>query len=88
MSENDNMLIFTNSYGEEETFKLLDIIEYQKENYVVLLPYPHNAAHEVVILKIENTNEYEENYVSIDDNTTEIIFNLFKERLKEKAWMN
>ena len=72
--------------GNEVEFEFLDLIEYEGDEYVVLLPVDEgDEAGEVVILKLEVTdNEDEESYVSVDDNETLMaVFNIFKEKFKE-----
>lgn len=51
-----------------------------------MLPFEESdEAGEVVILKLEETeNDYEESYVSIDDDTLIAVFNIFKEKFKDK----
>ena len=69
--ELDNILILNDEEGNEVEFEFLDIIEYEGEEYVVLLPVEDEDAEEageVVILKLEDTdNEEEESYVSVED---------------------
>lgn len=92
MSENtnneelDNIIILNDEEGNEAEFEFLDLIEYEGEEYVVLLPVEESdEAGEVVILKLEDTeSEDEESYVSVDDE--EIlgkVFEIFKEKFKD-----
>lgn len=82
----DNIIILNDEKGNEVEFEFLDLIEYEGDEYVVLLPVEESdEAEEVVILKLEVTdNEDEESYVSVDDNETLMaVFNIFKEKFKE-----
>ena len=66
----------------------MDLIEYDGEEYVVLLPNDEDEddAGEVVILKLEDTdNEEEESYVSVDDEEVlKAVFEIFKDKFKDE----
>jgi uncharacterized protein YrzB (UPF0473 family) len=87
MENNENIIELTDETGEKEQFELLDLIEFEGEGYVVLLPCETaDEAGEVVILKLEDTDNLdEESYVSVDD---EIIlgkvFEIFKENFRDE----
>ncbi len=66
--------------GNEVEFELLDVIEYENEEYVLLIENNEDAEG-VIILKIESLDDETENYVGIDDE--EILSNVF-ETFKEK----
>ena len=83
----DNTIILNDENGKEVTFEFLDVIEYDGEEYVVLLPKDGSEnAGEIVILKIEETdNEDEEAYTDVDDEETlQAVFNIFKEKFKDE----
>ncbi len=85
--EIDNIIVLNDENGEEVPFEFLDLIEYDGEEYVVLLPVEEDEeADEVVILKLEDTeNEEEESYVSVDDEEIlNTIFEMFKEKFKDE----
>ena len=86
--ELDNIIVLNDENGKEVPFEFLDVIEYEGEEYVVLLPADEDAedSDEVVILKIEDTeNEEEESYVSVDDeNTLNMVFAIFKDKFKDE----
>ena len=88
MEELDNIIVLNDENGEEVPFEFLDVIEYDGEEYVVLLPAEEQGEDndEVVILKIEDTeNEEEESYVSVDDEATlNTVFEIFKEKFKDE----
>ena len=85
--ELDNVIILNDENGNEVSFEFLDLIEYENEEYVVLLPMDQGDAEEgeVVILKLEETeSETEESYVSVDDEATlQAVFDIFKEKFKD-----
>ena len=85
--ENDNIITLNDENGEEVQFEFLDLIEYEGEEYVVLLPVEESEeADEVVILKLEDTDsEDEESYVSVDDEETlNKVFEIFKDKFKDE----
>ena len=84
--ELDNIIVLNDEEGNETEFEFLDLIEYDGEEYVVLLPVEESDdAGEVVILKLEDTDsEEEESYVSVDDEETlNKVFEIFKEKFKD-----
>ena len=84
--ELDNIIILNDEEGNEAEFEFLDLIEYEGEEYVVLLPVEEtDDAGEVVILKLEDTeSEDEESYVSVDDeDVLNKVFEIFKEKFKD-----
>ena len=82
----DNVLILNDEDGKEVKFEFLDLIEYENEEYVILLPLEEEDSEEVVILKIEDTDsEDEESYVSVDDEEVlNTVFQMFKEKFKDE----
>ena len=88
--ELDNVIVLNDEDGNEVNFEFLDLIEFEGEEYVILLPITDEGeeeAGEVVILKVEDTDEdsEEESYVSVDDETTlNQVFEIFKEKFKDE----
>ena len=86
--ELDNIIVLNDEEGKEVQFEFLDLIEYDEEEYVVLLPIEEfeEESGEVVILKVEDTDsEDEESYVSVDDQETlNTVFEMFKEKFKDE----
>ena len=84
----ENIIILNDDEGNEVKFEFLDLIKYEEEDYVVLLPVPdgEDEDNEVVILKLEETDsEDEESYVSVDDEETlSAVFEIFKEKFKDE----
>lgn len=80
-------VILNNENGEEVEFEFMDLIAYDGEDYVVLLPIEDcEEAGEVVILRLEDSgNEGEESYVIVDGDTIfQTVFEIFKERFKDE----
>ena len=85
--ELDNIIVLNDENGDEIEFEFLDLIEYEGEEYVVLLPNDEDDdAGEVVIQKLEDTDtEDEESYVSVDDEEVlKNVFEIFKEKFKDE----
>ena len=85
----DNIIILNDEEGNEVEFEFLDLIQYNGEEYVVLLPAEDEEsddAGEVVILKVEETeNDEEESYVGIEDQEElNAVFQIFKDKFKDE----
>ena len=66
--------------GNEVEFEFLDIVEYDGEEYIVLIENDEDAD-EVVILKINPVDEETEEYVSIEDEgLLDKLFDIFKKK--------
>lgn len=85
MSEiSDNYIVLNDENGDEVPFEFLDLIEYESNEYVVLLPTDDEDG-EVVILEVEDTDGDEESYISVDDEETLVkVFEIFKEKFKQE----
>ena len=84
MMENDNIIVLTDEDGVDVEFEFCASIEYEGNEYVVLLPVDDEEG-EVVILQVlegENAEEDDEaTYVSVeDDDVLQAVFDLFKEQ--------
>ena len=88
--ELDNIITLNDEDGNEVKFEFLDLVELDNEQYVVLLPVLEEGEEddgEVVILKIEDTDDdaEEESYISVDNEETLMkVFNIFKEKFKDE----
>ncbi len=81
--EIDNIIVLNDEEGNEAEFEFIDYIEYEGEEYVVLLPCDDDDRM-VVILRVEATDGEGEAYVSVDDDETlQAVFEIFKERAKD-----
>lgn len=89
--ELDNIIILNDEEGQEVKFEFLDLVELEDEEYVVLLPVSEEGVEdndgEVVILKLEDTDEEseEESYVGVEDEEVlSKVFEIFKEKFKDE----
>ena len=78
----DNIIILSDGEGNEVVFEFLDLIPYRGKEYVVLLP-TLDEADEVVILQLEEADDDNESYISVDNELTlQAVFEIFKEKTK------
>ena len=84
--ELDNIIILNDEDGNEVEFEFLDLIEFEGEEYVVLLTVEEtDDAGEVVILQVEDIDSEEESYKSVEDeNVLNKVFEIFKEKFKDE----
>lgn len=88
--ELENIIVLNDEDGQEVKFEFLDLVELEDEEYVVLLPISEDeqdADGEVVILKLEDSDEEaeEESYVGVDDEEIlSKVFEIFKEKFKDE----
>ena len=85
--ELDNIIILNDEEGKEVKFEFLDLIDYNQEEYVILLPVEEDEeGDQVVILKVEQTeNEDEESYVGVEDEEElNAVFEIFKNKFKDE----
>ena len=86
----DNIVVLNDEEGNEVQFEFLDLVELDDEEYVVLLPVAEEGEEEegeVVILKLEDTDEdsEEESYVGVEDEEIlNKVFEIFKEKYKDE----
>lgn len=83
MDEMDNegtLITLEDEEGNEVEFEFLDVIEYEGEEFIVLIENDEDVD-EVVILKINVIDDETEEYVSIDDEELlDKIFDIFKKK--------
>ena len=79
--EESSTLLLTDENGVDTEFEYLDCIEYEGDEYLVLLPMDSD---EIVILRIEPVDEENENYLAVEDEAVlEAVYGIFKERYKD-----
>lgn len=86
----DNIITLKDENGKDIKFEFLDVIEYNNDNYVVLLPVAEDGTEEgdeVVILREEGLTEdgEDESYGTVEDETVlNQVFEIFKEKYKDE----
>ncbi len=81
--EENSILTFTDSDGNEQRFEYLDVIEYKDKEYIFLLPAESEST-ELIIMEIEPVNRRKENYLPVEDEALlQKVYGLFKEKYKD-----
>ena len=81
--EESNIISLTDENGVQTDFEYMDCIEYQGNEYLVLLPAEEDSA-EVVILEVEPVDEENENYISVEDESVLMaVYEIFKDHYKD-----
>ncbi len=81
--EQDDRILLTDETGEEAAFEFLDLVEYEDEEYIVLLPLDTDN-NDVVILQIRTLGNGEEEYAGIEDEQLlQAVYACFKEKYKD-----
>ena len=81
--EEVSIITLTDANGVDTEFEYLDVVEYQGNEYLILMPANEESA-EIVILLIEPVDEETENYLAVENEATlEAVYELFKERYKD-----
>lgn len=82
-----NVVTLQDEEGKDVKFEFLDLIEFENENYVVLLPMDEEESDEVVILREEGITEAgdEETYGSVEDQRIlDSVFAIFREKFQDE----
>lgn len=80
MEDEGALITLADEEGNEVEFEFLDVVEYEGEEYIVLIENDEEAD-EVVILKINPIDDETEEYASIDDEELlEKLFEIFKSK--------
>ncbi|CDA31200.1 uncharacterized protein BN681_00408 [Clostridium sp. CAG:492] len=82
ITDDDELFTLTDENGNEIKFEFLDLIELENENYVVLYPVD-NDNEEVVILRVQETEGDQDEYLSVDEKTLQTVYAIFKEKFKD-----
>jgi len=85
----DNVVVLKDEEGNDQSFEFLDLIEYDGNNYIILLPIydDEEESDEVLILKEDGLTEdgQNEGYVSVEDeNILNDVYNIFKDKFKDE----
>ena len=79
--EETSTLLLTDENGVDTEFEYLDCIEYEGDEYLVLLPMDSD---EIVILRIEPVDEENENYLAVEnEDTLDAVYEIFKDRYQD-----
>jgi len=71
--------------GNEKDFEFLDTVEYDSDEYIILLPVEEEEQDEVMILRVDSLDDESELYTGIDDEEIlQAVFDIFKDRYKDE----
>lgn len=80
----DNVVKLTDEFGNDVLFEFLDLISWDGDEFVVLLPVGAEDG-EVVILRLEANDDKTESYISVEDEDVLMtVFGVFKEKWKSE----
>lgn len=78
-----SILELTDEDGNEVEFELVDSVDYEGDEYLILLPMEEEDP-EVVILKVVTDGKGNESYVTVDtEETLMAVFEIFKDRFAD-----
>ena len=81
--EEQDIYTLTDEEGNEVEFELIDSVDYQDDEYLILLPLEEDAE-EVTILKVIPNADGSESYVTVDTEETLLaVFEVFKAHFAE-----
>ncbi len=84
MQEEANIIVLTDDEGNDVEFEFLDTVEYEGDEYIILMENVEDND-EVIVLKIESLDDENENYVGVEDEAVlDAVFNIFKDRYKDE----
>ena len=82
LNDEEGLFTLTDEDGNEIKFEFLDFVELENENYVILYPIENNND-EVVILRVQETEGEQDEYLSVDEKTLQTVYAIFKEKFKD-----
>ena len=82
--DDNNVVLFTDDHGNEIEFEFLDLLDHNGAQYAILLPVDEGAD-EVLIMRLEQDENGQESYVSVEDDAVmNAVFDIFKEKNKDE----
>ena len=82
LNDEEELFTLTDEDGNEIKFEFLDFVVLENENYVILYPIENNND-EVVILRVQETEGEQDEYLSVDEKTLQTVYAIFKEKFKD-----
>ena len=81
----ENIVTLVDEDGQEISFELLDIIDYEDKDYAVMLPAGSEGHVQVIVLEIEEDEQGDPGgFLSVtDDAILDAVYDIFKERYRE-----
>lgn len=83
--EENNIVVLQDESGMDQRFEFLDLIQYNNQRYVVLLPEENDGDGTVVVLMLEKCEGEKEIYVSVEsEEVLNAVYCIFKEKYKDE----
>ena len=84
-SEMENTVILVDEDGNEMRFEVLEVIEYEGEDYAILVAEEGDDADTVVIVRVDTDENGEETFSSVEDeDLLDNDFEFFKENFSDE----
>ena len=82
--DDNNVVLFTDDHGNEIEFEFLDLIDYDGDQYAILLPTEEDAD-EVLIMRLVPDEDGQEIYVTVEDEAVmNAVFDIFKNKFGDE----
>ncbi len=79
-----DILRLTDDTGEESAYEVLDVIEYEGEEYAILFPLAGDAYGAVILRILPAEGDEPESYTGVDEDTMNAVFAAFRDAHKEE----
>ena len=80
LEQGADIIVLKDEAGRDVRFEFLDLLEYDGEEYVILMQEDDDSG-EVVILRLEGEDEEGEDYVAVEDEETlDQVYELFRQK--------
>ena len=83
LEQGADIIVLKDEEGRDVRFEFLDLLEYDGEDYVILMQEDDDSG-EVVILRLEGEDEEGEDYVAVEDaETLDQVYELFRKKHRD-----
>lgn len=83
LEQSADIIVLKDEEGRDVRFEFLDLLEYDGEEYVILMQEDDDSG-EVVILRLEGEDEEGEDYVAVEDEETlDQVYELFRKKHRD-----
>ena len=83
LEQGADIIVLKDEEGRDVRFEFLDLLEYDGEEYVILMQEDDDSG-EVVILRLEGEDEEGEDYVTVEDEETlDQVYELFRKKHRD-----
>ena len=83
LEQGADIIVLKDEEGRDVCFEFLDLLEYDGEEYVILMQEDDDSG-EVVILRLEGEDEEGEDYVAVEDEETlDQVYELFRKKHRD-----